>query len=100
MPFVVPLSQEFVLLRLNQTRTWQYIAGLVEVLNRNAAEAGQELDTLEKALTALETRVNALPAMVSFGVSHTYTMSMDCIAYEPGAQHDVCDGCAHRLRLV
>ncbi|KAF5839526.1 hypothetical protein DUNSADRAFT_597 [Dunaliella salina] len=57
-------KQEFVLLRVNQTRIWKYINSLVDVLNKNAAEADEEVQRLERIIAEMRLEVGQVPAQV------------------------------------
>lgn len=57
-------KQEFVIMRLNQTRTWRYIVSLVDVLNRNAAGAHDEFVRLETQMGELRAALDGLPQQV------------------------------------
>ena len=56
--------QEFVLLRVNQTRIWKYINSLVDVLNRNAAEDNEEVERLEGKIAEMRSEISSVPSLV------------------------------------
>lgn len=61
-------AQEFVLLRVNQTRIWKYINNLVEVLNKRAVEADEEVQRLEGLIAETRTEVGTVPSQVCIHV--------------------------------
>jgi len=49
---------------VNQTRIWKYINSLVDVLNKNAAEADEEVQRLESVIAEMRLEVGQVPSQV------------------------------------